>query len=384
MFPFKKIICLFLALATLFSICGCTKKENNSISYGKIEEMNIENEELIEADSNYKQVPFSYANLSFNIPQNWSYSFKNARVLNIVDENGHSFTLIGSPLYGGEETLIPSQLENIFTEDLEAIDFLYETELLHETYIESPIKILSTNLNTNTDINYSMLFYSNVYLKNDIGTVYDSTMSAIHTNIIWNDKALSLRTIAKENDLPRIENEIVQILSSFKCEEENSPALLDYYYTDINFKLPEAFEEVSIQGEKVLLASTHSSSKYSGIGISIKDLNIDLNDKLKIAKEITPALCRSFLPSGSYTVIGSIPEDIKEITLFDKKALFFSENLSYISKEYEPGGFYGKEGAAILFIYLLPEGDEIVLFAPASQIDAAIEIDTLIQFNTQK
>lgn len=374
MIPFKKIICVFFVIALPLSLFACGNSDRVEYTLGEINNLEIKNNAQNLPKENWAY--FDYANLKFKLNENQHISYKNARILRIDDQN-KGFAMIAAPLYGGEETPLASKLESIFEEDLSAIECLYEGSLLHEQYIGSPVEILSNTLSNN--LNYSINVFPNVYLENGEGQTINENIYAIHANIVWNNLAISLRTFCDKESLEGQKEATKALLETFDTIAVSTPSLNTYNLGGISFTLPDDFEITSSQGVEYLLASTDSSSKYSGIGISVTSLVIDKTDRLLIAKEVVPAIARTFLPSGKYSVIGSIPEESQSITIFSKSADFLLDNISYIAKDYEGGSFYGKEGTGILFIYLLPSGKQITLFSPASQIDAASEIDSYIQ-----
>ena len=383
----KKLISVLLAALLVFSLSACKKEPEASKEYGKILDADIlvskESEEptpetLKDHDEEIKRIDFLYPGLSFYIPKNWNAEFKNARCVFLNSSlDNLSFSLICIPQKGGEESIIPSNAEGFFKDDLEGIEFEVDSRLLHEKYNESPSKIVSFKDN---GLEYSLLYYEDVYILDDKDVPADNIYNSIHADFFYESFALSLRTIFTEDKQTDAENCIQKIMSSFCPAGEDQSSLCDITLNDIVFRLPSEFVLSGADENPYILAGTKDSSKYSGMAICVDPFNLEEKESLSIAKEIVPAISRHFLASGRYNVIGSIPDGPLDIVLLNKPAAFYTENISYVANSYNPASFYGKEGCGIMFLYYVPSLEKTIsLFFLPNQIESAIEIDSLIQ-----
>jgi len=390
----KQIIVLVALITLLFTGCG---SETKPIDAGQIQPTDIsEYEEKSNSLFNTPSLSFDYRNktvyseltgLKLQIPETWSLKKETLRHLVITSPSDDEIlsdctfhllfclnTNISSPN--------PSEYDEVFDAEATCLTYTFEgTEYCEDVY-NSPTRKFVDERVTNNPKELSCSIYSDIDMTTGQGKLLEANLVSIRYNFLAGNIPVTLRTVVKAEDEEIACDLLAMLTSSFEMYESPAPSLMEAELSGVKLQLPAAYKKSHINGKTIYSASEYEDSPYSGMAVTVTEMNLGNFDGYEFSKGPLKSIGSYFIPQGKYTCMYSVIGATDSILLGDLPAEFAVCNLTYHQKEDSAGTFLGTSGDAVIFLYLLKDenGDKVIsFFFKPFQAKEAVYIDQLIR-----
>lgn len=391
----KKQIIVLVALITLL-FTGCSN-EPKPIDAGQIQPADItEYEEKSNRLFNTPSLSFDYRNKTFyseltelklQIPETWSLKKETLRHFVITSPSddeilpGCTFHLLFC-LNTNVDRTSPSEYDEVFDAEATCLTYTFEGTEYYEDVYKPPVRKFVDERVTNNPKELSCSIYSDIDMTTGQGKLLEANLVSIRYNFLAGNIPVTLRTVVKAEEEGIACDLLAMLTSSFEMYETPSPSLMEAELSGIKLQLPAGFKKNNINGKTVYSASEYEDSPYSGMAVTVTEMNLCNFDGYEFSTGPLKSIGSYFIPQGKYTSMYSIIGSTDSILLGSAPAEFAVSNLTYHQKEDSAGTFLGTSGDAVIFLYLLKgeNGDKVIsLFFKPFQAKEAVYIDQLIR-----